>query len=37
MNIEKLKEFKEEHPAECAFIELLNALGAYDKNDINGR
>ena len=28
-----LTEFEEEHPAECAFIELMNALGAYNQND----
>ncbi len=26
-----LSEFEEEHPTECAFIELLNALGVYKK------
>ena len=28
-----LSEFEEEHPTECAFIELMNELGVYKKND----
>lgn len=27
-----LSEFEEEHPTECAFIELLNELGVYKKD-----
>ena len=26
-----LKEFEEEHPTECAFIELMNECGAYKR------
>ena len=35
MKIENLdlSEFRDECPAECAFIELMNELGVYDKDE----